>query len=171
MITLLVFMLFSGLFHTSESHAGEVRAVELRDGSIVTGEVLSLTNGKYTIRSGSLGTVQIEESNVRAIRPVAPATAVSPKAAPDPTAGDVRTLQDKMMSDKEIMAMIESLQNDPEFKKLLRRPGGHESGPGRRRGRAHGESAVHEAPEQSHSTGHPEEGQITDAAKSSPGAG
>lgn len=122
MITLLVFMLFSGLFHTSESHAGEVRAVELRDGSIVTGEVLSLTNGKYTIRSGSLGTVQIEESNVRAIRPVAPATAVSPKAAPDPTAGDVRTLQDKMMNDKEIMSKIQSLQNDPDFLKIMEDP-------------------------------------------------
>ena len=122
MKTFIFFMLFATLFLAQESSAGEVRAIELRDGSIVTGEVLSLTNGKYTIRSGSLGTVQIEESKVLVIRPVAAPAVANFGATPDNTAGDIKTLQDKMMNDKEVMSKIQSLQNDPEFMKLLEDP-------------------------------------------------
>jgi len=122
MLTFIVFMLFSGLFHTNESHAGEIRAVELKDGSVVTGEVVSLTNGKYTIHSSSLGTVLIEESKVRVIRPVAAPAPVNSGAPSDNRTEDVRALQDKMMNDKEIMSKIQSLQNDPEFMKILEDP-------------------------------------------------
>ncbi len=122
MRTILFFMLFSVLFLAQESRAGEIRAIELRDGSIVTGEVVSLTNGKYTIRSGSLGTVLIEESKVHAIRPVVTPAAANSGAPPDNRAGDVSALQDRMMNDKEIMSKIESLQNDPEFMKILEDP-------------------------------------------------
>ena len=116
-------MLFSTLLLAQECRAGEIRAIELSDGSIVTGEVLSLINGKYTIRSASLGSVQIDESKVRVIRPVSAPAAANSGAAPDKTAGDIRTLQDKMMNDKDIMGKIQSLQNDPEFMKILEDPG------------------------------------------------
>ena len=123
MRTFIFFMLFVTLFLAQESSAGEVvRAIELRDGSIVTGEVLSLTSGKYTIRSGSLGTVQIEESKVLVIRPVAAPAVANFGATPDNTAGDIKTLQDKMMNDKEVMSKIQALQNDPEFMKILEDP-------------------------------------------------
>jgi hypothetical protein len=122
MRTLTFFMLFSVLILAQDARAGEVRAIELKDGSIVTGEVVSLSNGKYTIRSSSLGAVLIEESKVRVIRPVAAPAAVNSGAPPDNRAGDVRTLQDRMMNDKEIMSKIESLQNDPEFMRILEDP-------------------------------------------------
>jgi hypothetical protein len=89
------------------------REIELRDGSIITGDVVSLSNGIYTIKSESLGTVKIEESKVNVIRP---------KSSSQGTGGEARALQDKMMSDQEIMGMIQSLQNDPEFKKVLEDP-------------------------------------------------
>jgi len=122
MRTILFFMLFSVLILAQEARAGEIRAIELKDGSVVTGEVVSLINGKYTIRSSSLGTVLIEESKVRVIRPVAAAAVANSGAPPDNRAGDVRALQDRMMNDKEIMSKIESLQNDPEFMKILEDP-------------------------------------------------
>jgi hypothetical protein len=115
-------MLFSILFLSSESRAGEVRAIELKDGSVVTGEVVSLTNGKYTIRSGSLGIVQIEESKVLTIKPVPAPSAASSGAAADNTTGNISTLQNRMMNDKEVMSKIQSLQNDPEFMKILEDP-------------------------------------------------
>jgi hypothetical protein len=122
MRTFIFFLFFATLFLAQESRAGEVRAIELKDGSVVTGEVVSLTNGKYTIRSSSLGTLQIEESKVLTIRPVAAQAAANFGAAPDNMAGDVHVLQDKMMNDKEIMSKIQSLQNDPEFMKILEDP-------------------------------------------------
>jgi hypothetical protein len=121
MRTILFFMLFSVLFLAQESRAGEIRAIELKDGSVVTGEVVSLINGKYTIRSASLGTVLIEESKVRVIRPVA-ASAAANSALTNNNAGDISALQNRMMNDKEIMSKIESLQNDPEFMKILEDP-------------------------------------------------
>jgi len=121
MRTFIFFMLFATLLLAQESRAGEVRAIELKDGSVVTGEVVSLTNGKYTIRSGSLGTIQIEESKVLVIRPVGAPAASNFGAIPD-TAEDISTLQNRMMNDKEVMSKIQSLQNDPEFMKILEDP-------------------------------------------------
>ena len=122
MRTFIFLMLFSALSLAQESRAGEVWTVELRDGSTVTGDVLSLTNGKYTIRSDSLGTVQVEESKVLAIRPVAAPAAATSGATPDNTAGHIKILQDKMMNDKEVMSKIQSLQNDPDFLKIMEDP-------------------------------------------------
>jgi hypothetical protein len=95
--------------------AGEMRDIELNDGSTITGEVLSLNSGIYTVRSDSLGTIRIEETKIRAIR----ARAASKNTG---TAGEITTLQNKMMSDQEILGLIQSLQNDPEFQKILEDP-------------------------------------------------
>jgi len=103
---------------TTPVYAGEVREVELTDGSVLTGEVLSLANGIYTIKSDSLGTIKLEESKVRAIRSKSVDSGGSQKSP----AADTRGLQEKMMSDKEIMSMIQSLQNDPDFQKILEDP-------------------------------------------------
>ena len=99
----------------SIAHAGEVREIELIDGSSITGEVLSLSSGVYTIKSNSLGTIKLEEAKIRSIR------AKSPNVGAGST-GEVKALQGKMMSDAEIMSLIQSLQNDPEFKKALEDP-------------------------------------------------
>lgn len=102
-----------GLFAGSAT-AGEPREIQLSDGSVVSGEVLSLSGGIYTIKSETLGTLRIEESKVRVIRS---------KSAPQSGAGnDRKSLQEKMMSDQEIMALIPSLQNDPDFKKIMEDP-------------------------------------------------
>jgi hypothetical protein len=99
--------------------AGEIREIELSDGSIVSGEVLSLSKGIYTIKSASLGTINLDESKVRIIRP----KSSSQDAGAVPNAGsEAKSLQNKMMNDQEIMGLIRSLQNDPEFKKILEDP-------------------------------------------------
>lgn len=97
------------------AHAGEIREIELIDGSIITGEVQSLSSGVYTIKSNSLGTIKLEEAKIRAIR------AKSSDAVAG-SAGEMKALQGKMMSNAEIMSLIQSLQSDPEFKKVLEDP-------------------------------------------------
>jgi hypothetical protein len=96
--------------------AAEMREIELTDGTIVTGEIVSLTGGVYTVRSATLGTLRIEESNIRTIRLK---DSVGSSAN---TGGEVMSLQNKMMSDGEIMNMIQGLQNDPEFQEILQDP-------------------------------------------------
>jgi hypothetical protein len=99
--------------------AGELRVLELTDGSTVTAEVLSLANGIYTLRSDSLGTVKIEESKVQSIRSRASRSTVQNSSA---AAGHIGVLQDRMLPDREVMSMIQSLQNDSEFQKVLEDP-------------------------------------------------
>ncbi len=100
--------------------AGEIREIELNDGSIITGEVLSLTNGIYTIKSQTLGTVRIEEAKIRALRsrtPASPGPQSNSGASTQPG-----PLMDKMMSSAEIMTLIRGLQDDPDFTKILADP-------------------------------------------------
>jgi hypothetical protein len=112
---LIVSLLFVLALSLHIAHAGEIREIELTDGSTITGEVVSLSGGTYTIKSDTLGTIKLEESKIRAIRAKSSGTnAVS--------TGEIKTLQQKMMSDAEIMTLIQSLQNDPDFKKALEDP-------------------------------------------------
>ena len=97
-------------------NGAEIRETELTDGSVIAGEIVSLSGGVYTVRSATLGMIQIEESKVRTIR-----RKDAPGTAGDP-AGQIKSLQDKMLNDPEIIQMIQSLQNDPDFQKILRDP-------------------------------------------------
>jgi hypothetical protein len=103
------------------AHAGEIREIELVDGSLVSGEVLSLSNGIYTVRSHSLGIVKLEDSKVRTIRSKSPSMNAQP-VQNSSSPGEIQSLQQKMMSDKEIMGLVQSLQSDPEFQKILEDP-------------------------------------------------
>lgn len=98
--------------------AADIKEIELTDGSIITGEVLSLSSGVYTIRTGSLGILKIDDAKIRAIRP----QTSSSSAPPAGQAAEIKTLQDKMLGSAEIVGMIESLKDDPEFRKALEDP-------------------------------------------------
>jgi len=96
-------------------NAAETREIELTDGSVITGEVVSLSGGIYTVRSATLGTLRIEESKVRVIR-------LQGSAAPSDVGGQVKSLEDKMLGDSDIMDTIRTLQNDPDLQKILQDP-------------------------------------------------
>jgi hypothetical protein len=96
-------------------NAAETREIELIDGSVITGEVVSLSGGFYTVRSAALGTLRIEASKIRVIR----LRGVSP---PGGAGGQIKSLEDKMLGDSEIMDLIHALQNDPDFQKVLQDP-------------------------------------------------
>ena len=64
----LIMSLFLVSIAAASASAGGIREVELTDGSVITGEVLSLSNGVYSVKSETLGTMKIGESKIRAIR-------------------------------------------------------------------------------------------------------
>jgi hypothetical protein len=94
----------------------EISEIELTDGSVITGEIDSLSGGVYTVKSGTLGTIKIEESKIRTIRKK------SATGTAGDTAGQIKSIQDKMSDDPETMQMIQSLQNDPDFQNILQDP-------------------------------------------------
>jgi len=119
-IILIVWLLLFSLSIRTAS-AGEVREIELNDGSIITGEVQSFSSEIFIIKSDSLGTVRVEESKIRAIRAKS-STTVSGAGSGSGNTGAVKNLQEKMTGDKDIMALIQSLQDSPDFKKILEDP-------------------------------------------------
>jgi hypothetical protein len=93
--------------------AGEIKEIELKDGSVIYGEIVSYGGGVFTLRSKGLGTVKIEESEIRAIRS---------GAHEGGKQDQIQQLQQRMMSDKEVVEMILSLQNDPDVQRILQDP-------------------------------------------------
>ena len=93
--------------------AGEVREIQLNDGSVIYGEILSLRNDVLTLKTETLGVVTLDASKIRTIR-------MKPETE---AAGDqLQELRQSMMSDPEILGMIFSLQNDPEIQAILKDP-------------------------------------------------
>ena len=115
MKSFILIFIFLAAFATLVNGA-EIREIELTDGSVIAGEIVSLSGDVYTVRSATLGTIKIEESKVRAIRKK------TATGAPGDLAGQIKSFQDKILSNPEIMTMIQSLQNDPDFQAILQDP-------------------------------------------------
>lgn len=104
--------------------AGQLSEIELVDGGIILGEIISHSHGNYIVRSNSLGTVKINESQIRVISLTSGSStekeiAHSPGQSLSP---DIQSLQSSMMNNKEIMGLVMSLHNDPEMQALLKDP-------------------------------------------------
>ena len=104
--------------------AGEAGEIELIDGSVIHGEVVSFKEGVYTVRSEAIGSIEINESKIRTIR--FPSEKTSPEAAYSATKGspgdESEALQDALLSNEEILPILLSLQNDPEIQEILNDP-------------------------------------------------
>ncbi len=98
--------------------AGEIKEIELSDGSVITGEIIALNNGVYTIKTAAMGNLAIEDSKVRAIRPRGSSAA----AGSSRQSSEITNLQQQMMTDQEMLDMLQVLSNDPDFKKIMEDP-------------------------------------------------
>jgi len=137
------FLIVAGIF-LGTAFPGNAGEIELEDGSVVSGEITSLRDGIYTIRTESLGTFMVDESQVRTIRvrtdrkvpentlpPVPAGNSVSvlpDKGTPAPAGNSVSALPDmgamqtRIMNNEQMMQSIMALKNDPEIMKVLQDP-------------------------------------------------
>ena len=111
-------------FLISTGAAGELGQVELIDGSVICGEIVSSEGGIYTLKTSTLGTVRIEESSIRAIRFAPPAKVKGKEQVfrTIATQAQVHALQQLMMGDPEIIRMLLTLLNDPDVQGILEDP-------------------------------------------------
>ncbi|MBC8179481.1 MAG: hypothetical protein H8E19_18915 [Deltaproteobacteria bacterium] len=117
-----VFFFLSALF--CNAVAGQSSEIELVDGGVIFGEIISHSDGVYVVMSNSLGTVSVNESEIRLIRPQAGNSAKKEilRTPGGSVSTDLKTLQKSMMNDKEIMGLVLSLQESPEMQELLKDP-------------------------------------------------
>jgi hypothetical protein len=107
--------------------AGEVRQIKLNDGSVIFGEIVSFSEGVYTVNSGSFGTIKIEDTKIRAIlsnevTSNETTTEQLPDFSNSALGTELQSLQSKIMNDENMMGTIMSLQNDPDFQAILQDP-------------------------------------------------
>lgn len=102
----------------------EISEVELKDGSVILAEVVSLEGNNFTLRSDTLGTIQLERSKIKSIRQKGQgATAAPDGQGVSSLANDqIKGLQEKMASNKDTVTTILSLQDDPDIKAVLEDP-------------------------------------------------
>ncbi len=110
----LILIVFGLIIGNSPVLASEMREIELTDGSVISGQIVSLSKGVYTVRSGALGTLQIRESKIRAIRTKGPGR--------EDTGDQLKSIQQKMMGDDDIMSLVKAVQSDPDFQEVLKDP-------------------------------------------------
>jgi len=119
-----VFIFFVLILLSAGLSAGEYNEIGLIDGSTIYGEILSFNDGVYTVKSSSLGTLKIAESDIREIRVKSANKKNRDPISPENASigSEVQALQTFMQNDQEIMAIIFSLQNDPDFQKIISDP-------------------------------------------------
>lgn len=105
----------------------EPRRILLQDGTEIVGEIVSMTNGSYTIRSRTLGTLTISDRQVRQISSVneAPSDHASRPVDSGKTAlqsSQVQAIQQQLTSDSAMIQQIMALQSSPEMQAVLSDP-------------------------------------------------
>jgi len=97
-------------------HAGELKEIVLTDGNTIIGEIVSMTNGIYTIKTATLGELKIEDSRVEIIRNSSGRQEENESAS---VQQEILAVQQKMLADESIIQVILALQNDPDFQDVL----------------------------------------------------
>jgi hypothetical protein len=102
--------------------AAELRRLTLTDGSVISGEIESVQGGNYTVRSPSLGTITVKDSEIRTIETSSGAAATQSQAtAPSlpSTNSQLDAVQHRLLSDDSIMSSVAALQDDPQFQDVV----------------------------------------------------
>ena len=98
---------------------GAVAAViNLKDGSKIRGEIVSMNNGTYTVKTTSMGTIQLSDRQVESIT-----QSESNQEAPASIGGDaVKSIQSSIVGNQSLMGSILKLQEDPAMRAVLADP-------------------------------------------------
>jgi hypothetical protein len=100
--------------------AGDYRQITLNDGSVISGEVTSFDGNRYIVKSTSLGTVEIDSSEINVIK--APPASGNTTRAPAVSPGELMSMQEQLARDPDIMLLIKNLQQDPQIQAILADP-------------------------------------------------
>jgi hypothetical protein len=100
--------------------AADHREIILNDGSVISGEIMSSDGNRYTIKSSSLGTVEIDSSEISVIQ--APSSKDNASQVPRISSAELSSMQEKLAKNPDIMRLIESVQHDPQVQAILQDP-------------------------------------------------
>ena len=97
-------------------HAGEVREIVLSDNSVIVGELVSLENGIYKIKTKSLGILEVKEEKIKTI---GSKSDLMTGQVTESGQQEILAIQQRMIADGSVMQQIQDLENDPDFQEIL----------------------------------------------------
>ncbi|MDH3642816.1 MAG: hypothetical protein OES38_12015 [Gammaproteobacteria bacterium] len=102
--------------------AAEMATIELTDGSTLQGELLSLKDGAYEIKTQSLGVLQIPQGDVALVSYKTRYETAKPAGAASPDSTALSGLQQQMIGNPETLSLILGLGNDPMIQAVISDP-------------------------------------------------
>lgn len=101
--------------------ADQVRSIDLVDGSVVVGEIISADHGTYTIKTDRLGIITLRDSDIVAIRTTARTPGPTPSSAqvrPSNQGESLQSVRQRIMSDAALLQSVNALKDDPKIQKI-----------------------------------------------------
>jgi hypothetical protein len=105
------------------AYGGQNSKIELTDGSVIEGEVVSLDNGTYTLNTDSIGKVKVEAAKIHKI------TTSEGSDSPDASFPSTETIKmevnrigPKIAGNPEMTKDVSGLLSDPQFMEVMKDP-------------------------------------------------
>jgi len=111
-------LFLAAVFAPGVSLADTTQTIHLVDGSQLRAEVISLSDGTYTLRSNTLGEMKMSASKITLITAQGTASAASVATAPSESAV-IDNIRKSITQNPDAMSKIDALQNDPMIKDIL----------------------------------------------------
>ncbi|HNW38933.1 MAG TPA: hypothetical protein PL125_05320 [Candidatus Omnitrophota bacterium] len=108
-------------------YCGQVSKIELVDGSVINGEIVSYLNGVYTVNTASVGEVKVAGDKVAKIEAAKYASSGTLTTdlvvkADDPASSQVSAYGKKLMKNPENVAVIKNVIGDPKLQEIAQDP-------------------------------------------------
>ena len=113
-------LFFLGL--SALAYCGQASRIQLTDGSVINGEIISLSEGIYTINTSSLGQIKLEGAKVSKIETVNSLSNSAASQAQNLNQAQVESYGKSLMEDPKNAAIVTELAADSQFQELAKDP-------------------------------------------------
>ncbi len=119
---MLVLLLTTLIFATPLFGEGTARSFHLKDGSVVSGQLVGMEAGHYLVESPILGTIRIREEDLLAMTP--PGVSISQPNGPADGgfSQQVDTVRGQILGNPALLQEVQALGNNPRVQAVLNDP-------------------------------------------------
>ncbi len=103
-------------------YCGQAARIELTDGSVINGEITSMSGGTYTVNTPAFGEIRVEAAKISKIDTGNSLSSSSLSNPQNLNQAQINSYGEKILSNQENIAVITDLAKDPKFQELVKDP-------------------------------------------------